>query len=124
MAPSRRIVAIVALATLAFTACSSNDAKAGDIEDAMTDVGLTTEQARCVAREIDSKLDQDGMNELASAESPDDYPEGAQEVVDDAFSTCDVTDSTGTTEGDSSDTTGSDTTDTTGDEGTTATTEG
>jgi hypothetical protein len=111
MAPSRRIVAIVALAALAFTACSRNDAKESDIVDAMTDAGLTDTQAKCVGDGLTKELDQDQLNKLASATSPEDYPEGTSSTVDSVLEDCVGSGSSSTTEG-----TGSDSSDTTGDD--------
>jgi hypothetical protein len=112
MAPSRRIVAIVALAALAFTACSRNDAKESDIVDAMTDAGLSQTQAKCVGDGLTKELDQDQLNKLASATSPEDYPEGTSSTVDSVLEECVGSGSSSTTEGTGSDS--SDTTDTTG----------
>lgn len=120
MAPSRRIVAIVALAALAFTACSSNDAKESDIVDAMTDAGLSETEARCIGNGLTGELNQDELNDLASAADPDEFGEGTSETVDSVLSECvegvDTSDTTDTT---GADDTGSDTTDTTGDDTTT-----
>lgn len=121
MAPSRRIVAIVALAALAFTACSRNDAKESDIVDAMTDVGLSPEQARCVGDGLTKELDQGQLNDLAAATSPDDYPEGTSETVDSVLEECAGSGSSSTTEGTGSDS--SDTSDTTAESDSPATTD-
>jgi hypothetical protein len=125
MAPSRRIVAIVALAALAFTACSSNDAKESDIRDAMTDVGLPGNQADCVASKLVDELDQDELNDLASATDPDEFDEQTSQTVDSVLNECvvdaDTSDTTGT---DSTESDGGDTTDTTGDGETSTTSAG
>lgn len=126
MAPARRIVAIVALAVLALSACSSNDAKESDIRDAMTDAGLSDSDADCVAGEMMKEFDQGELNDIASATDPDDFPEGSAEPIDSILDNCIA--SAGGDTGDTSDTTGSDssdtTDDTTGSSETTATTEG
>ena len=123
MAPARRIVAIVALAVLALSACSSNDAKESDIRDAMTDAGLSDTDADCVASEMMSEFDQGQLNDIASATDPDDFPEGRPRPIDSILDNC--VEGAG---GDTSDTTGTDASDTTDDTGdsseTTATTAG
>jgi hypothetical protein len=118
MAPSRRIVAIVALAALAFTACSSNDAKESDIVDAMTDAGLSETEARCIGNGLTGELNQDELNDLASATDPDDFEEGTSETVDSVLNEC-VGDTSDTTDTTGADSTESDSTDTTGDATTT-----
>jgi hypothetical protein len=128
MAPSRRIVAIVALAALAFTACSNNDAKESDIRDAMTDVGLPDSQADCVSSQLFDELDQDELNDLASATDPDDFDEETSQTVDSVLNECvieaDTSDSTDTTGTDGTESDGGDTTETTGDGATSTTSAG
>jgi hypothetical protein len=139
MAPSRRIAALVAVTALGLSACSSNDADAGDIEEAMLDAGLSQDEASCMAQQLDDELDQGQLNDLAAASAPDEFPEGLEDTVADAVDECvgssagtDSTEGSDSTEGDSgeggepSDST-DDTSDTTADEGsseTTATTAG
>jgi hypothetical protein len=88
MAVSRRIAATVAVAALALSACSSNDAKRSDVVDAMTDAGLTDEQADCIGDGFDAEFDQDTLNDLASASEPADFPEGTEEKVDAIIDEC------------------------------------
>jgi hypothetical protein len=132
MAPSRRIAALVAVTALALSACSSNDADAGDIEEAMLDAGLTQDQASCMAEELDSELDQGQLNDLAAASAPDEFPEGMEETVAAAVDQCVGSDegsesTEGSDEGGEPSDSTEDTSDTTADEGssdTTATTAG
>jgi hypothetical protein len=86
----------------------------------MTDVGLSPEQARCVGNGLTDELDQGQLNDLASATSPDDYPEGTTETVDSVLEEC-VGESSSTTEGTGSDS--SDTSDTTAESDASATTD-
>ena len=88
MAPSRRIAALVAVTALALSACSSNDADAGDIEEAMRDAGLTDEQASCIAEQLDAELDQDQLNDLASASDVEDLGEDLEAPVTAAVEDC------------------------------------
>jgi hypothetical protein len=116
MVPARRIVAIVALAALALTACSSNDAKESDIRDAMTDVGLSQGEADCVAGEMMTEFDQGELNDIASATDPADFPDGSAGPIDSILDNCvsgvdaDTTDTDGDDSSDATDDT-SDTSD-------------
>jgi hypothetical protein len=120
MAPSRRIVAILALAVLALSACSSKDAKESDIVDAMTDAGLSDAEARCVGDGLMKEFDQDQLNDIAAATDPEDFPDGTSETIDSVLEQC----VSGAGSTDTTDTTGADGTATTGESGSTTTTAG
>jgi hypothetical protein len=89
MAPSRRIAGIVvALAALAVSGCSSNDAKRSDVVDAMTDAGLSREEAACVGDAFEDEFNQDQLNDLGAASSPEDFPADTRDTVDSILSDC------------------------------------
>jgi hypothetical protein len=131
MSPTRRIAAIVALGALALSACSSNDADRGDVVEALVDADISQDEADCVGDGFDAEFDQGTMNDLASASTPDDFPEGTGETVTSIIDECigggdgptvGSDEGSNTTEGSTEDTTDA----TTGeaDADTTATTEG
>jgi hypothetical protein len=107
MAPTRRFATIVALAAFAVSACSNNDAKQSDVVDAMTDAGLTAEQADCVGEQFDEAFSQDELNDLAGATSEADIPDADREEVDAILQDCVGSGSAGDTD-DTSDTTADD----------------
>ena len=82
------VVALAAVAALALSACTNNDADAGDVVDAMTDAGLDPDQARCMGREFEDKFDQDQLNDLAGADDPDEFPSGTKPSVDSIIEDC------------------------------------
>jgi predicted small secreted protein len=88
MIGSRGLVALVALAALSLTACTNNDADAGDVVDAMSDAGLDQDQAECMGQEFEKAFDQDQMNDLAAADNPDDFPSGTKPTVDSIIEDC------------------------------------
>jgi hypothetical protein len=88
MTPSRGLAALAAVAALSLSACTNNDADAGDVVDAMTDAGLRQDQADCMGREFEDAFDQDQMNDLASADNPDDFPSGTKPTVDSIIEDC------------------------------------
>jgi hypothetical protein len=139
MSPTRRIAAIVALGALALSACSSNDADRGDVVEALVDADISQDEADCVGDGFDAEFDQGTMNDLASASTPDDFPEGTGETVTSIIDECigggdgptvgsdeGSDEGSDTTEGSTEDTTDGTTDATTGeaDADTTATTEG
>jgi predicted small secreted protein len=90
MIRSRGLVALAAVAALSLSACTNNDADAGDVVDAMTDAGLDEDQARCMGDEFEREFgdDQDVFNDLAAADDPQDFPSGTQETVDSIIEEC------------------------------------
>jgi hypothetical protein len=115
-----RIAALAAVAALAITGCANNDAKESDVVNAMTDAGLSDEQARCIGNGIDDAFsdDQDLYNDVAAALDSDDFPEGTEEQINAVLDDClggdgsaDEGDTTDTTAGDEGE--GGDTTETT-----------
>jgi hypothetical protein len=88
MIPSRGLAALAAVAALSLSACTNNDADAGDVVDAMTDAGLDRDQADCMGREFEDAFDQDQMNDLAAANNPDDFPSGTKPTVDSIIADC------------------------------------
>jgi hypothetical protein len=85
-----QLAALAAALVLGLAACASNDAKRGDVVDAMTDAGLDEDQANCIADGIDDEYgdDQDTYNEIAAADEPDDLPEGAEETITSILDDC------------------------------------
>ena len=112
MAPSRRLAVLAAITALALAACASNDAKGSDVVSAMEDAGLDEEfpdAPECMGDEFEKRFSQDQLNDLGSADDPEDLPSGTQDTVDSIIEEC----TTGAETGDESDT---------GDEGTESTT--
>jgi hypothetical protein len=107
---SRGLAALLAVAALALSACTNNDADAGDVADALTDAGLEEDVdpqfPDCVGEEFERVFDQDQINDLASADEPEDFPSGTAETVSSIIEDCrdgSVSESEG--EGDESETT-------------------
>ena len=88
MIRSPGLAALAAVAALSLSACTNNDADAGDVVDAMTDAGLDQDQADCMGREFEDAFDQDQMNDLAAADNPDDFPSGTKPTVDSIIADC------------------------------------
>jgi hypothetical protein len=103
-----RLVALAAVAVLAFSACTSNDAKRSDVVNAMLDAGLDQEQADCIGDGIDAAFsdNQELYNEVAAVVDTnefDDLPDNAGDEVDAVLDECvprDDADTSDTTEGD------------------------
>ncbi|HLT69365.1 MAG TPA: hypothetical protein VKZ72_04320 [Acidimicrobiales bacterium] len=85
-----QLAALAAAVVLGLSACANNDAKRGDVVDAMTDAGLDQDQADCIADGIDGEYgdDQDTYNEIAAADEPDELPEGAEETITSILDQC------------------------------------
>jgi hypothetical protein len=85
-----RIAALAAVAALAFSACSNNDAKESDVVNAMQDAGLEPAQAECVGAGVDEAFgdDQDLYNDVASAVDTDDFPEGTEDEINAVLDEC------------------------------------
>ncbi len=110
-----RFAALAAVAALAFSACSKNDAKESDVVNAMTDAGLDDEQAKCIGQGIDEAFgdDQELYNEVAAAVDTNDFPEGTQDTIEGILDDCmsggaGGTSDTTAAEGDTTDTTAAD----------------
>jgi hypothetical protein len=88
MIRSTGLAALAAVAALSLSACTNNDADAGDVVDAMTDAGMDEDQARCMGDEFDKAFDQDQMNDLAGADNPDDFPSDTKPTVDSIIEQC------------------------------------
>ena len=90
MIHSRRSAALAAVAALSLSACTNNDADAGDVVDAMTDASLPEDQAECMGREFEREFgdDQDVFNDIAAADDPDDWPSGAKQTIDSIIEQC------------------------------------
>jgi hypothetical protein len=117
----RHIATLAAGAALALglAGCTNNDAKRSDVVDAMTDSGLDDEQATCIGDAFEEEFDQDTLNDLASADAPEDFPSGTSDRVNEILADCTGSESGGGEPSDETDDTGdtgdeSDTTDTTG----------
>ena len=107
-----RFAALAAVAALAFSACSNNDAKESDVVNAMKDAGLDDEQAECVGQGVDEAFgdDQDLYNDVAAAVDTDEFPDGTQETIEGILDEClgeggDDTSDTTESDADSTDTT-------------------
>ena len=88
MIRSRGLAALAAVAALSLSACTNNDADAGDVVDAMSDAGLDRDQAECMGQQFENAFDQDQMNDLAAADNPDDFPSGTKPTVDSIIEDC------------------------------------
>ncbi len=101
MTGRRRLVTLAAIAALALSACSSKDAKISDVVDAVDEAGLTAEQARCVGQGFqDANFSQEALNDIADAETPDDFPGNTGDRIDRILEECTSGSSTtSTTEG-------------------------
>lgn len=88
MIRSRGLAALAAVAALSLSACTNNDADAGDVVDAMTNAGMDEDQARCMGDEFDKAFNQDEMNDLAAADNPDDFPSDTKPTVDSIIEQC------------------------------------
>jgi hypothetical protein len=108
------LAALAAAAVLLLSACSQNDAKESDVVDAMTDAGLSPEEAECVGEGFADEFgdDQDLFNDVAAAAEVEDFPEGTEEPIRQIMERC-VNGAGGSDSSDTSDTTGSDETTTT-----------
>jgi hypothetical protein len=85
-----RFAVLLAVVALALGACSRNDAKESDVVNAMTDAKLTQTQAKCIGNGIDDAFsdDQKLYNQVASASSVDDLPEGTEGTIQDVLDDC------------------------------------
>jgi len=88
MIRSTGLVALAAVAALSLSACTNKNADAGDVVDAMTNAGLDEDQARCMGDEFDREFNQDEMNDLAAADSPDEFPSDTKPTVDSIIEQC------------------------------------
>jgi|Tabmets5t2r1_1033131.scaffolds.fasta_scaffold00908_7 hypothetical protein len=90
MIRGRIVVALAGVAVLSLSACTNNDADAGDVVDAMTDASLPEDQAECMGREFEREFgdDQDVFNDIAAADDPDDWPAGTQEAINSIIEEC------------------------------------
>jgi hypothetical protein len=90
MIRSRGIVALVAVVALSLSACTNNDADAGDVVDAMTDASLPENQARCMGQAFEREFgdDQDVFNDIAAADDPGDWPSGTRETINSIIEEC------------------------------------
>ncbi|HET6952166.1 MAG TPA: hypothetical protein VFI47_17425 [Acidimicrobiales bacterium] len=85
-----RLLALVAVPALALAACTSNDAKRSDVVDAMSDAGLTDDQAACVGDGFEAAFgdDQELFNDVAAAADTDEFPEGTEDQVREIIDGC------------------------------------
>jgi hypothetical protein len=88
MIRSTGLAALAAVAALSLSACTNNDADAGDVVDAMTDAGMDEDQARCMGDEFDRAFNQDEMNDIAAADNADDFPSDTKPTVDSIIEQC------------------------------------
>jgi hypothetical protein len=98
-----RFSALAAAVALALSACASNDAKESDVVNAVSDALADTEvngepltdaqiddTAACVGSGIDDAFgdDQDLYNDIAAANSADDYPDEARATIEGVLDDC------------------------------------
>jgi hypothetical protein len=112
-----RIAALAAVTALAITGCANNDAKRSDVVNAMSDSGLSDEQANCIGDGIDDAFsdDQDLYNDVAATILTDeDWPDGTEDEINAVLNGClgegdgdtsETSDTTAGDEGESGDTT-------------------
>jgi hypothetical protein len=117
-----RFSALAAAVALALSACASNDAKESDVVNAVSDSLADTEvngepltdaqiddTAECVGQGIDEAFgdDQDLYNEIAAADTADDYPDDARATIEGVLDDCmaPITGDSAAGESDSTDTT-------------------
>jgi hypothetical protein len=124
MTRPRRLAVLAAIVALALSACSSQDAEVSDVVEAMEDAGLNRSEADCVGDGFEAAdFTQEDLNDIAAAETPEDYPGDTADRIREILDTCASEASSSTTESDTSDS--SDTSDTTeSTESTTTTTAG
>lgn len=111
MSRRRRLVALAAPVALLLGACATNDASRGDVVDAMTDAGVDPDPAECIGDRFEDEFNQDQLNEIGAAETPEDYPEDLRDEIDQILEDC--------IQGDGGDTTTTEATGDTGGESTT-----
>jgi hypothetical protein len=100
MTRPRRLAVLAAIVALGFSACSGSDASVSDLVEAMEDADLTAAQADCVGDGFESAdFTQDELNEIAEAETPEDYPGDTGEQIDQILQECQSGEGTSTTEG-------------------------
>jgi hypothetical protein len=86
---SRRIAAaLIAVLALSLAACASNDAKRSDVVSAMTDAGLSDEQAECIGDGFDDAFTQDELNEIGGASELDELDDELRAEVDAVLEKC------------------------------------
>jgi hypothetical protein len=108
MTRPRRLAILAALAALALPACTSQDADVNDLVEALEDADLDSEQARCVGNRFEDEFNQDQLNDLRDAETPEDYPGDTGDTVRSILEECtseSTTTSTTEAEGDATTTT-------------------
>ncbi len=87
----RLAVGLVAPAVLALglAACGSDDVSKDKFTSELEDKsGLTEEQASCVADRLYEEFDQSEINDLYSADTEDEAPEGGLEAITTATEEC------------------------------------
>jgi hypothetical protein len=85
-----RFAVLLVVLALALGACSRNDAKESDVVNAMTDAGLTDDQADCIGKGIDDAFgdDQKLYNQVASATDVSDLPDGTEDTIQGVLDDC------------------------------------
>lgn len=69
MARRQRIAALAAVTALSATACVNNDARPGEVRDAVEESGdLNREQAACVEQEFEDQFSQEQLNAIGGAD--------------------------------------------------------
>ena len=81
-------VAATIVAVLALGACGNTDASEDDVHDILTEAGASEEQADCAAGDIADELSQDELNDLASADQPEDIPDKINEKITPILDNC------------------------------------
>jgi hypothetical protein len=102
MTRPRRLAVLAAIVAIALPACSSQDAEVNDVVEAMEDAGLSQSEADCVGDGFEAAdFTQDDLNEIAEAETPEDYPGDTGDQIREILETCANESSSSTTESDS-----------------------
>ena len=102
MTRPRRLAVLAAIVAIALPACSSQDAEVSDLVEAMEDAGLNRSEAECVGDGFEgADFSQEQLNDIAEAETPEDYPGDTGDQIREILETCADESSSPTTESDS-----------------------
>jgi hypothetical protein len=77
-----RAAAAAGLAALVLGACANQDADRDDVVNAVEEAGGSTEVANCVGNAFEDTFSQEQLNDLANADTPDDFPDDAVDEND------------------------------------------
>jgi hypothetical protein len=83
--------ALVGIAAVALGACASQDADRDDVINAVEEADGSRDVAECIAEgffDEQAGFSQDEINDLANADTPDDFPEGIADQATQIMDTC------------------------------------